>query len=130
MTSTAPGHALLLRPSGPLTEDTCHTLRQQLAAAFSVGALSIAVDLSAVTEVDLAGLQVLAGGARHLKRKGGLLVVTRAPEHVVSMLRVNELAHLLEVPATSPLRVVKGEAESTPVPAERRLRVVQPTTAG
>lgn len=124
-----------MRPTGPLTEDTCHTLRQQLATAFAAGARSIAVDLSAVTKVDTAGLQVLAGAARHLKRRQGLLVVTRAPEHVLAMLRVHELNELLDPPETAPLRVVvDGERDPSPSrPAEQsgapRLRVVRPGSA-
>jgi anti-anti-sigma factor len=124
-------NALLMRPTGPLTEDTCHTLRQQLAAAFAAGVSSIAVDLSAVTDVDSAGLQVLAGAARHLKRRQGLLVVTKAPEHVLAALRVHELTELLDVPATTPLRVVTGEGEPYPSgrPHSPRLRVVHPNNA-
>lgn len=127
-------HALLLRPTGPLTAEACHGLRQQFATAFAHGVTSIAVDLSAVSEVDVSGLQVLAGAAKHLRKRQGLLVVTHVPAHVASMLRVNGLSELLEVPASAPLRVVAGEKEPDrgmgPVQAAPRLRVVQPGTAG
>ena len=123
--------ALLLRPSGPLVAETCSSLRQQLATAFATGVQSIAVDLGAVDEVDVTGLQVLAGAARHLRKRNGLLVVTGASPAVTSMLRVNGMSELLEVPTTSPLRVVAREADPAPeaVPVERRLRVVSPEPA-
>lgn len=122
--------ALLLRPSGSLVAETCSSLRQQLATAFATGVTSIAVDLSAVDEVDLAGLQVLAGAAKHLRKRNGLLVVTAATRAVTGMLRVNGLSELLEPPVTSPLRVVASQ-QSTPDPApvERRLRIVSPERA-
>lgn len=126
---TAP--ALLLRPRGALDWDHCDELRLQLATAFSTGVRSIAVDLSDVDPVDVTGLQVLAGAARHLRKRNGLLVVTGASPAVVSMLRVNGMAELLEMPATTPLRVVAGESEPAEqsVPVERRLRVVSPEPA-
>ena len=123
-----------MRPTGPLTEQTCHALRQQLATAFASGVQSIAVDLSAVSDVDAAGLQVLAGAAKHLKRRHGLLVVTKAPEHIVAMLKVNELSQLLDLTASPGLRVVAGDGEAFPSDptqqlGSRRLRVVRPGSA-
>lgn len=121
------GHpSVLLRPSGPLDAEACNTLRQQLASAFAVGVSSIVVDLSAVTECDVAGLQVLAGASRHLRRSGGLLVVVHASEDLARSLRINGLSELLEVPASRSLSVVTGFAESTPRPASRALAVVRP----
>jgi len=125
--------ALLLRPTGRLDAESCAPLRQQLATAFATGVRSIAVDLSAITGADVTGLQVLAGAAKHLRRRDGLLVVTRATPDVVKMLRVNGLAELLEVPEGSPLRIVATEAAgsepSAPPSGERRLRVVSPEPA-
>lgn len=124
--------ALLLRPTGRLDADSCSELRQQLATAFSTGVQSLAVDLSAVTEVDLTGLQVISGAAKHLRRRDGLLVITKATPAVVKMLRVNGLAELLEVPQSAPLRVVASEKDPEPsVPGRpvRRLRVVSPDSA-
>jgi anti-anti-sigma factor len=126
---TAP--ALLLRPSGALDWDHCDELRLQLATAFSTGVQSIAVDLSAVTVADVTGLQVLAGAARHLRKRGGLLVVAGASPQVLTMIRINGMQDLLEVPPTQPLRVVAGssDAEREKVPVERRLRVIRPEPA-
>ena len=127
---TAP--ALLLRPTGALDWDHCDELRMQLATAFSTGVQSIAVDLSAITDADVTGLQVLAGAARHLRRKrGGLLVVTGASAQVTSLMRINGMQELLEMPASQPLRVVArtGEAEREKVPVDRKLRVIRPEPA-
>lgn len=119
-------HALLLRPTGPLDVDASVGLRQQLAAAFSSGVKSIAVDLSSVPVADLTGLGVLAGAARHLRRRGGLLVVTNAQPVLATMMRINGLAELLELPASPPLRVVADNGDREPSPRGRTLHVVRP----
>jgi anti-anti-sigma factor len=132
---TAP--ALLLRPTGALDDDHCDELRMQLATAFGTGVQSIAVDLSAITHADVTGLQVLAGAARHLRKRGGVLVVTGASRQITSLIRVNGLSDLLDVPLSQPLRVVAGSGEATGptgrsrelVPVERRLRVIRPEPA-
>ena len=83
------------------------------------GVQSIAVDLSAITSADVTGLQVLAGAARHLRRKGGLLIVTGASAQVTSLIKINGMEDLLEVPSSQPLRVVAStaDAEREKVPA-------------
>jgi anti-anti-sigma factor len=123
--------ALLLRPTGDLDWDHCDELRMQLATAFSTGVRSIAVDLSRVTSADVTGLQVLAGAARHLRRKGGLLIVTGASAQITSLIKINGMQDLLEVPTSQPLRVVAstGEAEREKVPVDRKLRVIRPEPA-
>jgi anti-anti-sigma factor len=92
---------------------------------------SIAVDLSGITSADVTGLQVLAGAARHLRRKGGLLVVTGASPQVTSLIKINGMQDLLDVPSSQPLRVVArtGEAVREKVPVERTLRVIRPEPA-
>ena len=122
----SPEPALLLKPAGRLDVDTCVTLRQQLAAAFGAGVTSLVVDLSGVTTADLTGLGVLAGAAKHLRKRGGGLVVSRCPDSIATSLRINGLGHLLELPASPPLRVVPGAGERTPKKA-RALSVVRPT---
>jgi anti-anti-sigma factor len=127
--------ALLLRPTGALDGDHCDELRLQLATAFGTGVQSIAVDLSAVTHADVTGLQVLAGAARHLRKRGGVLVVTGASPQIASLLRVNGLSDLLDVPKSQPLRVVACDRASDAdrpreaVSAERHLRVIRPEPA-
>ena len=120
---------MLLRPRGTLDVESCWILRQQLATAFSAGVSSIAVDLSAVSEVDVTGLQVLAGAARHLRKRNGAFAVTGASPAVAKQLRINGMAELLEVPASTPLRVVSDEGTDEPVSLGRRLRVVPPSSS-
>ncbi len=63
--------AVLLRLAGPLDADTCGHLRYQLAAAFAAGVTSVVVDMSEVSSIDVAGLGVLTGAAKHLQRREG-----------------------------------------------------------
>ena len=119
------GQALPLRPTGRLDVDSCAALRHQLAAAFAAGVLSVVVDLRAVTSVDLTGLRVLAGAARHLAKCGGGLVVTHASSAIVTSMRINDMADLLEL-AAPPLRVVAGSGTGDPRHRLRTLTLVPP----
>ena len=121
-----PDQAILLRPTGPLDSDSCADLRQQLASAFAIGVTAVAVDLGAVTTVDLAGLGVLVGAARYLRKRGGWLVVVNAGPAIVTSLRINGMEDLLELPATRPLRVVEGSGPGGPRGRSRALTVVPP----
>ena len=124
MTDVRNGQALLLRPTGPLDADSCGALRHQLAAAFAAGVLSVAVDLAGVTEVDPTGLGVLAGAARHLRRRGGTLVIVHATPEVLSKIRVNGLHDLLELQALPPLRLLAGSGSGGELSRPRTLSVV------
>ena len=106
--------------------DTCSTLRQQLAAAFAAGVTSVVVDLAGVTTCDLTGLGVLAGAAKHLRRRGGGLVVTHASDAIATSLRITGMGDLLEIASSPGLRVVAGAGERTPK-RDRALSVVRPT---
>lgn len=117
--------SLLLRPTGALDGEACADLRQRLALAFAEGVTSIAVDLSCVTRIDISGLGVLGGAARHLRKRGGVLVVTHASAEIQRAMRVNGLSELLEIPASPSLRVVEGAGETTDRPAGRRLSMVR-----
>lgn len=82
------------------------------------------VDLGQVTSVDPTGLGVLAGAARHLRSRGGGLAVTNASPGVVTSMRINGAADLLEVPASPALRVVPGAGRGGARPRARGLAVV------
>jgi anti-sigma B factor antagonist len=112
---------LLLRPTGRLDADSCADLRRQLATAFAAGVGSVAVDLGAVTAVDLTGLGVLAGAARHLRKRGGVFVVQHAHPAIVTTMRINGMGDLLDVPA---LRVVEGSGPGAVRSRPRVLTVV------
>jgi anti-anti-sigma factor len=60
-------------------------------------------DLRDLRFIDLTGLQVLLDAAAHAKRTGSRLIVANSPPSLPCMLRLLELDHALEVPAT-PLR--------------------------
>ncbi|MCW2599737.1 MAG: hypothetical protein JWM02_1566 [Frankiales bacterium] len=82
------------------------------------------VDLSAVTEVDLSGLRVLAGAARHLREGGGGFVVVNAGPVTVTSMRINGMGDLLELPPSPPLRVVEGSGTGGPASRPPKLTVV------
>jgi anti-sigma B factor antagonist len=118
------GRDLLLRPTGRLDADTCADLRRQLAAAFAAGVVSVAVDLGAVTAVDVSGLGVLAGAARHLRKRGGGFVVLHASATIVTTMRINGMSDLLDLPPSPPLRVVEGTGSGGAQSRPRVLSVV------
>ena len=120
------GQALPLRPTGRLDVDSCAALRHQLAAAFAAGVESVVVDLSAVTAVDLTGLRVLAGAARHLAKLGGGLVVIHASSAIVTSMRINGMGDLVERAAALPLRLVAGSGTGGRGNRPRTLTVVPP----
>jgi anti-sigma B factor antagonist len=121
-----PGQGLLLQPTGRLDADTCAELRQQLGAAFAAGVTSVVVDLTAVTRVDLTGLGVLAGAARHLRKGGGGLVVSHASPAVATAMRINGMGDLLEIAPAPALRVVPGTGQQQSRGPARPLAVVRP----
>lgn len=129
MTRSTHSTSVLLRPTGALDADSSAELRPQLAAAFSAGVTSIVVDLSGVTSCDQAGLGVLAGAARYLRKKGGALVVVHASDAVACTLRINGLGDLLDIPVSPPLSVVTGDGgtDRAERPRTRALTVVRPT---
>ncbi|MCU1593718.1 MAG: anti-sigma factor antagonist [Frankiales bacterium] len=104
---------LVLKPQGRLDMEACEDLRYQLAAAFSAGVDSVGIDLAGITDIDQTGLGVLSGAARHLARRGGALVITRATPSVATCLRINGLEDLL-APAAPVLTVVPGTGTGTP----------------
>jgi anti-sigma B factor antagonist len=122
------GQALLLRPTGPLDTDSCGALRQKLATAFAAGISSVGVDLSGVTTVDPAGLGVLSGAARHLRKRGGNLVIVHASPEVLTTVRINGMSDLLEIQPAPALRLLSGagsrSSAGSAMPGARTLRAV------
>lgn len=133
ITGTTGSPALLLRPEGRIEADTCSDLRHQLGAAFAVGVRSVVVDLRDVTSLDPTGLGVLAGASKHLRKRGGALVVTHPCPAVLKTLRINAMTDLLEIPASPPLRGLPAPVAATGGRAARATRsrglAVVPTPA-
>lgn len=115
------GTAVIVRPVGSIDADTCWELRQELADAFAGGFRSIIVDLAAVEAMDVVALQVLVGARAFLLARGGVLLVTSVRPKVLSLIRLNELTELLEVPASGP----QSEEEVRPVTRLRPNRRVR-----
>jgi anti-anti-sigma factor len=87
---------LVLHPEGRLDLESSGPLRQRLAHAFASGVLNVVVELPDVTEIDVTGVAVLAGAARHLESQGGGLVLRGPQPLVATALRVNGLGALVE----------------------------------
>lgn len=91
---------LVLHASGRLDLESSVLFRQKLAHAFGSGVKHVVVELDDVTDLDVTGVGVLAGAARHLESHGGALVLRSPSPAVATVLRVNGLGHLVEqVPA-------------------------------
>ena len=115
---------LVLQPKGRLDVDSCGDLRKQLAAAFAGGVQSVGIDFSGVTFLDQTGVGLLAGAARHLRKRGGSLVVLRAVGSVAMSLRINGLDNLARVRPPA-LKVLPGSGSGAPRTRPRRLAAVQ-----
>jgi anti-anti-sigma factor len=111
--------SVLLRPVGPLDADTCGQLRYQLAAAFAADVTSVVVDLSEVPSLDVVGLGVLTGAAKHLNRRDGQLLLAHPSAEVLTTLRINDVERLLEVGPSTPQSASAPSREP-----RRRLRSV------
>jgi anti-sigma B factor antagonist len=92
-----PKQGTVLRLQGELDEDGCAEVRRQLAPAVTHGLRHLVIDLSEVSEVSLAGVQMLRSLDRHLRGQQGGLLLLHASDEVRRTLRVNELEGLLEV---------------------------------
>ncbi len=120
--------AVLLRLAGPLDADTCGHLRYQLAAAFAAGVTSVVVDMSEVSSIDVAGLGVLTGAAKHLQRREGELVLAHPSPEVLTTVRIYDVERLLAVRPSTPLSMTPSSemagADRAPEEPDRRLRSV------
>jgi anti-sigma B factor antagonist len=66
-------------------------LREELARLVEAGAVNAVVDLSAVTEMDAAGLAAVVHGHRLLTARGGTLVVVGAGDAAMRVIRLTGL---------------------------------------
>ena len=89
---------LVLHPHGRLDLESSGPLRQQLAHAFGSGLRHVVVELDDVDGIDVTGIAVLAGAARHLEAQGGRLALRSPQPLVATALRVNGLAELVAPP--------------------------------
>lgn len=117
----------MLQPRGRLDAESCSGLRHQLGVAFAVGVRAVVVDLRDVSAIDPVGLGVLTGAQRHLRSKGGALVITHASPAVVTTLRIHDCVDLLDVPAPTSVRGLRtgpGEPRPATPRATSHLRAV------
>ncbi|HEU4487131.1 MAG TPA: STAS domain-containing protein [Povalibacter sp.] len=82
------------RVSGVLDASTVTSLLQRSTAAFG-GLSTVAVDFSAVTESDSAGLALLLEWLRLARKAGRRLTYEEVPEQIVALARISEVEDLL-----------------------------------
>jgi anti-sigma B factor antagonist len=76
---------------GELTVFTAHALKDSLMAAFEADA-HVHVDLSGVSEVDGAGVQLLMAAKREARERGASLTLSGHPPQLIAALELADLA--------------------------------------
>jgi ABC-type transporter Mla MlaB component len=91
-----PGESAKLAWQGECCIDSLTTQYEQLNKVLEES-LDVAVDLSGVSRIDTAGLQLLLSFVLDMQRRGRTVVLRDAPEAVVQSARVAGIAQLLGV---------------------------------
>jgi anti-sigma B factor antagonist len=76
---------------GELTVFTAHALKDRLMAALAQST-TLQVDLSGVSEVDGAGVQLLLAAKREAQQRGGTLALIGHPPQLIEALELADLA--------------------------------------
>jgi anti-anti-sigma factor len=118
-----PKQGTLLRLHGELDEEGCAAVRRKLASPVAAGLRHLVLDLSDVTHLSMAGVQMLRSLDRHLRERQGGLVVAHPSVAVLRTLCVNDLENLLAVRDLDP---PKPHRMPTPQPEEDKLAGVIP----
>jgi anti-anti-sigma factor len=87
----------VLHPSGPLDRAGSRVLRQEISRTISRGAATLVVDLSEVSDVDAAGLDVLVYACRAATAAHVKLVLSSLPPLVLELLEPTRLSDLGDV---------------------------------
>jgi anti-sigma B factor antagonist len=91
-----------MRVAGEMTVYTAAGLKQELLAAIAAHRRSKLLDLSEVTEIDTAGLQLLLTARRLAANDGRELLLIDPSRAVRSALELCQLSTLLQAPDTEP----------------------------
>ena len=86
-----------LRLQGHLDDEQCSAVRRELAPALAAGLRHLVLDLTDVPSVGVDGLRLLRSLDRHLRSRGGGLLVVHPTDGVLRSLRTYELSGLLEL---------------------------------
>lgn len=87
---------------GELTVFTVHELKVRLLAALSEGQ-PLQLDLSGVSEVDGAGIQLLLAAQRQARQQGSAITLRAMPPQVKEALALTDLTHEFDVACGEPL---------------------------
>jgi anti-anti-sigma factor len=82
---------------GELTVFTVHALKERLLAALSQSS-TLQIDLSGVSEVDGAGIQLLLAAKREAQQRDGSVSLIAPPPQVLEALALVDLAHEFAAP--------------------------------
>jgi len=91
------GIVTVLAPEAPILDDGVADLAGKIAECVSEGDLRIVVDLSKVSFIESAGLELLLAKARDLAAQGGNLKIAHPSEICAEVLRLTRLSKRLEV---------------------------------
>lgn len=94
LTANRRDDALDVIVTGDLDHDSAPGLRGQLEDSASDGVTQVNLDLSGVTFIDSAALQVFVSAAAELSKRGGALTITAASPLVTRILGVTGLEDL------------------------------------
>ena len=121
-----PQQGTLLRLHGELDEDGCAAVRRQLAPALANGVRHVLLDLTDVTELSHAGVDMLRHLDQHLRGQQGGLLLLSPSDPVRTTLMINELDGLLGVRDLAPPRVPQKRLASV-LPLVRQAQVARET---
>lgn len=87
----------VLHVSGELDMATAPTLRQQVVALVSHGAIDLVINLDGVEFIDSTGLGVLVGAVKRIRTAGGELRVVCSRKHLLSLFEITRLTRILDL---------------------------------
>ena len=93
----------VLRPSGLLDRAASRALRQEISRTISRGPATLVVDLSNVSDVDAAGLDVLVYACRAATAAHVKLVLYSLPPLVLELLEPTRLSELVDIEPAMPV---------------------------
>ena len=97
------GSREVLHPSGLLDRAASRALREQISRTISRGPATLVVDLSNVSDVDAAGLDVLVYACRAATSAHVKLVLCSLPPLVLELLEPTRLSELVDIEPAMPI---------------------------
>ncbi|WP_250285018.1 MULTISPECIES: STAS domain-containing protein [unclassified Frankia] len=96
--------AMVVRPIGDVDYSSLEPLREALLDARIAGARDIIVDLAEVSFMDSQGLAVILFAHQRQRSVGGRLILRSPSEEITRLLRVTNVAHVIDVESANSQR--------------------------